>query len=226
MIQKIYLLIPRLITFIVFIICFTFIYSIFLDKSKTRKYVLFAGNMMCKIFNIHVTINGKLSEDSKILLLTPHSNILDILVVVKLGVPCFVSKIENKQIFKPFNKYIQPIYIDFSSKESKKEAIREITRRSENEKIIIFPQGRISKARFNFKDGAFIARKPIQVIHIKSDNIPTTDASLFSFINQLSLYEQNIEINILDTYYPSKDELNNVQLFKKNVIKYIKQNTS
>ena len=167
----------------------------------------------------------------------PHTSFCDVLIILKLKRPTFVSKTENQQVPLLGNilHLCKGIYVDREDKNSRQKTIEEIRNRANNgETILIFPEGTTANrtSLLQFKMGAFIPKLPVQPIIARWDAGENMDSvawawegpSPFSLvISLLTRVSTNLEITILPEYVPNAEEKANTRLFAENVSKLMCQ---
>lgn len=163
----------------------------------------------------------------------PHSSFFDILIILKLKRPTFVSKAENQYapLIGNVLRLCKGIYVNREDKNSRQKTINEIRDRANNgEQILIFPEGTCANrtALVQFKMGAFIPKLPLQPIIARWDAGDCMDAVTWSwegpdaaklFFCALTRVSTNLEISILPEYTPNNEEKANTRLFAENVSK-------
>ncbi|OTF79039.1 hypothetical protein BLA29_004019 [Euroglyphus maynei] len=166
----------------------------------------------------------------------PHSTFFDILLILKLRNPTFVSRREN--IHTPLIGNIlrlhNGIYVDRHDKDSRMATIKAIMERTieHGEHVLIFPEGTTGnrKQLLQFKLGAFLPRLPIQPVLIRYSNCfgfvqdPITwtweGPGLFRiFFQTMSCIYIDCEITIMDEYRPDHNERQDPKKFAENVAK-------
>lgn len=163
----------------------------------------------------------------------PHSSFFDILIILKLKRPTFVSKAENQYAFLIGNvlRLCNGIYVNREDKNSRLKTINEIRDRANNgEQILIFPEGTCANrtALVQFKLGSFIPGLPVQPIIVRWNAGDCLDTVTWSwegpdafklFLCALTRVSTNLEITILPEYIPNNEEKANTRLFAENVSK-------
>nr|XP_046915876.1 uncharacterized protein LOC124496402 [Dermatophagoides farinae] len=167
----------------------------------------------------------------------PHSSFFDILLILKLKNPTFVSRKENLRtpLIGNILRLYNGIYVDRHNKDSRTATIQAIMDRTINhgEHVLIFPEGTTAnrKALLQFKLGAFLPRLPIQPVLIRYENCcglqdPITwtwegPGSVRIFFNTMSCLSIDCEITIMEEYRPNDDERQDPKKFSQNVAKKI-----
>lgn len=163
----------------------------------------------------------------------PHSSFFDILIILKLKRPTFVSKAENQYAFLIGNilRLCKGIYVNREDKNSRLKTINEIRDRANNgEQILIFPEGTCANrtSLVQFKMGAFYPCLPVQPVIARWNAGDCLDTVTWSwegpdavklFICALTRISTNLEITILPEYIPNNEEKANTRLFVENVSK-------
>ncbi|CAL8080999.1 unnamed protein product [Orchesella dallaii] len=174
-------------------------------------------------------------EEAPIFVLGPHSSYFDSFVVILLGSPSIVAKMEtrNVPVFGNLVTFTQAVYVTRESKESRKEAAELIKQRAQGvyngsgmPQIYIYPEGTTGNrsSLIKFKRGAFAPGVPVQPVLIryrnKFDSVTYTFDGLsvlqtvwYSFTQFLVF----VEIEYLPVYVPNEAEKNDANLFGENV---------
>ena len=183
----------------------------------------------------HIEVEGRRakSEEAPILIIGPHSSMMDLFVFcVTSPLPTLVSAMKNARVtaFGSMSKISQPIFIQRNDPESKVKAAREMVRRANGEdtwpQMAIFPEATCTnrKALISFKHGAFAPGAPVQPVLLSYKN----DFDTFSWtvgspgtykLLWLSLCQFSIKAKItyLPVYYPSEIEKQDAFLYARNV---------
>lgn len=174
------------------------------------------------------------TEMASIIVAAPHSTFFDIILILKLKNPTFVSKIENinMPIIGNVLRLCNGIYVNRANKNSRQETVRNINERAaKGEKVLIFPEGTCTnrEALIQFKMGAFIPNLPVQPVLIRfdqaDDQVDTITwtwegpGPLRLLLHSMTRLSINCEITILPKYVPNAAEKANIQLFAHNVAK-------
>lgn len=169
-----------------------------------------------------------------IIVVAPHTSFFDVLVMMKLRNPTFVSKIENRDIFLFGNvlKLCRGIYVnrnESNSREKTKLAIRD--RALDGENVLIFPEGTCHNRAglLEYKVGAFMPGLPVTPVLVRWD-VGDVDTITWTwegpepwrvFLHALTRISINMEVSVLPTYTPSEQERSNAKLFAGNVEKWM-----
>lgn len=169
-----------------------------------------------------------------IIVVAPHTSFFDILVMMKLRNPTFVSKIENRDIFLFGNvlKLCRGIYVnreESNSREKTKIAIRD--RALDGENVLIFPEGTCHNRAglLEYKVGAFLPGLPVTPVLVRWD-AGDVDSITWTwegpepwriFLHALTRISINMEVTVLPTYTPSEQERSNAKLYAGNVEKWM-----
>ncbi|XP_027196036.2 uncharacterized protein LOC113790553 [Dermatophagoides pteronyssinus] len=163
----------------------------------------------------------------------PHSSFFDILLILKLENPTFVSRKENihTPLIGNILRLYNGIYVDRHDKNSRIATIQAIMERTSKhaEHVLVFPEGTTAnrKALLQFKLGAFLPRLPIQPVLIRYETCcgihdPITwtwegPGVLKIFFYTMSCLSIDCEITIMDEYRPNSLELQDPKKFAQNV---------
>lgn len=169
---------------------------------------------------------------STIIPIAPHSSFYDMIFMLTLNHPSFVSRSENLKapIIGNLLRLCNGIYVDRSDKNSRMATINAICERAnKNEQIMIFPEGTCTNRStlIQFKLGAFIPKLPVQPVIVRwdageQDSVSWSwegPSSLSVFLHTLTRISTNCEITIMSQYEPSKEESLHPRLFAENVSK-------
>lgn len=173
-------------------------------------------------------------EDAPILAVAPHSTYFDALAVAVMGAPSVVAKYETSSL--PFwgslIKYTQPLLVRRTDPDSRKTTVRTMKERSEKGKgwqqVLIFPEGTCTNRSclITFRLGAFTPGVPVQPVIIRYNNMLDTVTWTWEGISALrvalytmSQFAVHLSLEFLPPYSPSKEEIENPQLYANNVRK-------
>lgn len=207
-------------------------------RKQLQKLSCFLGQMCVRCVGFHtIEITGQRvsKEVAPILVVAPHSSFLDAFAIFWTGLPFFVNREENKNLlfFGKCIQFAQAIFVTREDPFSRQKTVAEIFRRVSSqepwEQFLIFPEGTTSnrKALMSFKPGGFLPGKTVQPVLIryknKHDTVSWTWDQPHGFILcfllticQLANYAQ---LEFLEPYTPSDEEVANPKLFAENVRK-------
>ncbi|ODM99013.1 Lysophosphatidylcholine acyltransferase 1 [Orchesella cincta] len=187
------------------------------------------------IWKIKETGKRATPEEAPIFVVGPHSSYFDSFVVILLGSPSIVAKLDTKDvpIFGRLVTFTQAVYVTRESKESRKQVMEALKQRAQGvfngngmPQIYIYPEGTTGNrsSLIKFKPGAFVPQVPVQPVLIRYPNV--FDAVTYTF-DGLSLKQNiwyalaqlyvNVEVEYLPVYVPSEAEKNDPNLFAENV---------
>jgi len=185
------------------------------------------------IVNVEVIGKPSNTQEAPILAVAPHSSIYDmIMFFIHKPVPSCLSRAENSSfpVAGPLGRLNQVVYVSRSDRNSRRQAVDEITKRARNgnwPQIIIFPEGTMTNTSslIKFKHGAFIPGVPVQPVFLEFNNSWDTttwscedDGKLFQLIwYSLCQFYIKAKVTYLDVYYPSLEEKDNAELYADNV---------
>ncbi|XP_064466466.1 lysophosphatidylcholine acyltransferase 1-like isoform X2 [Ornithodoros turicata] len=202
-------------------------------RDTLKPPLAFVMRLMFQCGGLSWSFKGELAKQKKapILVVGPHSSLLDGVVVLLLGGLSPVTKAASEYIpfFGTILNFIQPVYVKRNDPNSRQNTVREITRRATSKdwsQIIIFPEGTCTNRSclITFKLGAFVPGVPVQPILIRYPNElntltwtwdgPSAFKTLWITLCQL---RTNMEIEYLPVYVPSEEEKKDPQLYAENV---------
>lgn len=186
-----------------------------------------------------ISVKGKIRDDIKITVAGPHSTLLYDPIILLNGRNMSVvasAHLINTPLLGTLSKLLEPIYVDRADPIKRKNAVSMMKNRIENWKggILIFPEGCITNGRTmaNFRVGAFIFGKPVQPVLLKVNpafpcfNIAPGNWSWTGphgdiICNILAMCQPWVTFNIeyLEPYYPTEQDLANKEIFALNVQK-------
>lgn len=184
----------------------------------------------------YIKYKGKRASrrEAPIVVLAPHSSFLDAVVLISMGSPAFVSRIENSKlpICGKLINFTQPVYVRRDDPDSRQKTIQDIIDRTTSEKdwaqVLIFPEGTCTNRSclITFKQGAFYPGVPVQPVILrypnKIDTVTWTWEGPGSWeVMWLTLTRPhtNCEIEFLPVYVPSEEEKADPKLYANNVRK-------
>lgn len=244
-------LVPVRIVFIVFFLLLTWL-GCYLgqlglsDKDRAEKpltgfrrdylkpFLAFFLRLMFESGGLTYSFKGKLAsqKEAPVLVVGPHSSLLDGVVVLLLGglTPVAKAGSEDVPIFGTILNFTQPVYVKRSDPNSRQNTVREIIRRATSKdpwsQVIIFPEGTCTNRTclISFKLGAFVPGVPVQPVLIRYPNelntlIWTWDgpSALQTLWLTLCQLKTHMEIEYLPVYVPSEREKEDPKLYAENV---------
>lgn len=207
-------------------------------RQQLQKMSCFLGQMCVRCVGFHTIeiVGQRVPKDvAPVLVVAPHSSFLDAFAIFWTGLPFFVNREENKNLlfFGKCIQFAQAIFVRREEPESRQETAREISRRvcsSEPWKqFLIFPEGTTSnrKALMTFKPGGFLPGKTVQPVLIRYKNQHDTvswtwdqpHGFILCFLYTLCQPANYAQLEFMEPYTPSPDEVGNPKLFAENVRK-------
>ena len=189
----------------------------------------------------HIEVEGRRakSEEAPILIIGPHSSMMDMFVFcVTSPLPTLVSAMKNTSLtaFGRISKISQPIFIQRNDPKLKVKAAQEMERRANGKdtwpQMAIFPEATCTngKALISFKHGAFAPGAPVQPVLLSYKN----DFDTFSWtigspgtykLLWLSLCQFSIKAKItyLPVYHPNEKEKQDAFLYARNVRNFMSE---
>lgn len=173
------------------------------------------------------------SSEAPIMVVGPHSSMLDIFVIGCRSIPTALSRAENKSVpffGRIFTQAFNVIYVSRDEMASRQQAATEINRRLNSgldwPHLLIFPEGTTTnrKALLQFKHGAFSPGLPVQPVVIRYRNRMNTmvwpdhgDSVITCWFYTLCQFHNHVEMEYLPVYQPSDEEKQNPDLFAENI---------
>lgn len=203
-------------------------------RDYLKPFLAFFLRLMFESGGLTYSFKGQLAsqKEAPVLVVGPHSSLLDGVVVLLLGglTPVAKAGSEDVPIFGTILNYTQPVYVKRSDPNSRQNTVREITRRATSKEpwsqVIIFPEGTCTNRSclITFKLGAFVPGVPIQPVLIRYPNElntliwtwdgPSAFETLWLTLCQLRTH---MEIEYLPVYVPSEREKKDPKLYAENV---------
>ncbi|VDI79067.1 lysophosphatidylcholine acyltransferase / lyso-PAF acetyltransferase [Mytilus galloprovincialis] len=188
-----------------------------------------------------MTVKGKLAscKEGPIIALAPHSSYFDSLVIVYLNLSTIVVKSSTEIIplFGTLIEYTQPLYVQREDPNSRKNIMKEMTRRAKTmgewPQIIIFPEGTCTNRSclIGFKQGAFYPGVPVQPVCIRYQNSLDTytwtwegPGAFTCLWLSLCQFHNKLELEFLPVYNPNEEEKQDPTLYASNVRKKMAEN--
>ncbi|KAL5467614.1 hypothetical protein EMCRGX_G031872 [Ephydatia muelleri] len=182
---------------------------------------------------IPVTGTPAASSEAPIMVVGPHSSMLDIFAIGCRSIPTALSRAENRSVpffGRIFTQAFNVIYVSREEGGSRRQAAMEINRRLNSgldwPRLLIFPEGTTTnrKALLQFKHGAFSPGLPVQPVVIRYRNRMNTmvwpghgDRVISCLFYTLCQFHNRVEIEYLPVYMPTDEEKQNPDLFADNV---------
>eukprot|EP00746_Dinoflagellata_sp_MGD_P081441 gnl/MRDRNA2_/MRDRNA2_32396_c0_seq1.p1 gnl/MRDRNA2_/MRDRNA2_32396_c0~~gnl/MRDRNA2_/MRDRNA2_32396_c0_seq1.p1 ORF type:complete len:504 (+),score=77.18 gnl/MRDRNA2_/MRDRNA2_32396_c0_seq1:135-1646(+) len=182
-----------------------------------------------------VNVEGTIAPRTEVkLLVANHCAVIEIFVLYCIASPSFVAAVENLSypFFGGVVRASKAILVDRHDPDSKKKTLATIKQRAEDAsspQLMIFPEGTLSNHRclFKFKVGPFVPKQPVQPVLFKfpyKHFNPCWTGEAVGGIN-LSMvllrtacqFVNRLDVKILPVYRPSEEEVNDVNLFTRNV---------
>ncbi|CAN7939610.1 unnamed protein product [Ixodes hexagonus] len=214
-------------------------------RDYLKPVLAFFMRLMFESGGLTYSFKGELAKqkEAPVLIVGPHSSLLDGVVVLLLGGLTPVAKADSEHIpiFGTILNFTQPVYVKRSDPNSRQNTVHEIARRATSKdpwsQVIIFPEGTCTNRSclITFKLGAFVPGVPVQPIIIRYPNElntltwtwdgPTAFQTLWLTLCQL---RTNMEIEAsgrcfyffrgyMPVYVPSAEEKKDPKLFAENV---------
>nr|XP_034975254.1 lysophosphatidylcholine acyltransferase 2 [Zootoca vivipara] len=192
------------------------------------------GRALFFVMGFRVKVKGEVAspEEAPILTAAPHSSFFDGIVCVLAGLPSTVSRQENLSvpILGRILSALQPVVVSRVDPDSRKNTIKEITRRATSgeqwPQVLIFPEGTCTNRSclITFKQGAFIPGVPVQPVLLRYPNKLDTVTWTWQGYNfkealVLTLCQlfTKVEVEFLPVYIPSEEEKKDPVLFASGV---------
>jgi len=186
----------------------------------------------CGFWGVKVIGKQVSPEEAPILAVAPHSTFFDALAVIVMGAPSVVAKADTGSI--PFwgslIKYTQPVLVQRTDPDSRKNTVRQISERSVAGKgwqqVLVFPEGTCTNRTclITFRLGAFIPGVPVQPVIIRYNNVLDTVTWTWEGVSTwkvivytLSQVVVNMSVEYLDPCVPSQEEIEDPKLFAYRV---------
>ncbi|XP_022707718.1 lysophosphatidylcholine acyltransferase 1-like isoform X2 [Varroa jacobsoni] len=199
-------------------------------REKVRTMVFWAF----RTFLLRVELRGERARptEAPILVAGPHSSFYDfVTVIANSPVPSAVIRDETGTVvISTILRFIQPVFVKRSSKESRQTTLSEIKNRATSQEpwsqIVIFPEGTCSNGSvlLKFKQGAFSAGVPVQPVLIRYPNKLNTltwtwdgPSALKTMWLTTCQWQTRMVIEYLPVYRPSAAECKDPGLFAYNV---------
>lgn len=203
-------------------------------RDYLKPFLAFFLRLMFESGGLTYSFKGQLAsqKEAPVLVVGPHSSLLDGVIVLLLGglTPVAKAGSEDVPIFGTILNYTQPVYVKRSDPNSRQNTVREITRRATSKEpwsqVIIFPEGTCTNRSclITFKQGAFVPGVPVQPILIRYPNElntliwtwdgPSAYETLWLTLCQVRTH---MEIEYLPVYVPSEQEKKDPRLYAENV---------
>jgi lysophosphatidylcholine acyltransferase/lyso-PAF acetyltransferase len=182
------------------------------------------------------------TADAPLWVVSPHSCILDMIVVSMFHLPTYVAKreVRSTPLFGHLITHtLRTIYVARDDPSSRKQCTAEIVRRSQNReagwpKVMLFPEATThsNEVLLQFKKGAFLPGLPVQAVAIKYRNRVNSMVwgdrglnILTSLYLTLCQFHNYLEVEFLPVHRPSPDEIDSPELFAENVRAEVSQAT-
>jgi len=214
-----------------------------MDSSKPvdgwrRSLMFIVGGLLrfsCRIIGFHrVKITGEQvsQRSAPVLVAAPHTTFFDGLVVYFARIPYVISRLENLKV--PFLgnllRLSQAVLIDRDDPDSRSKTSKEIMRRVTSDEpwqqFLVFPEGTVTngKALLGFKTGAFRPGKTVQPVLVRYPNKHPVYTWAYDghpptlgFLLTMMQWSVTVELEFLEPYTPSKEEVHDANLFASNV---------
>jgi len=185
--------------------------------------------MLAAKFRIEVVDHNDSPEDHAQLYIAPHICILEPMALMRaLGHirPVAAAMTKDLPVFGKFVDAADPIYVDRGKDDGGPSVVDRLRDSIENTNYrhLIFPEGTYTNGRtlLEFKVGAFAIGKPITpVIFHFPEWVPFWNREESGFGTQLyrlaASFQTPIKIEILETYHPSQEELDDPALYAHNM---------
>ena len=134
--------------------------------------------ILLKIWNVRLTLQGQLSSERPLLLVSNHVSWLDIVVLGAVAPVCFVAKseIRNWPVFGTLAKLQRTVFVSRSNRRESGEQVSDIAKRMASRSVIVlFPEGTTT-------DGNQLA--PFKTTLFEAAKIALTNASVETAIVQ------------------------------------------
>ncbi|XP_071423595.1 lysophosphatidylcholine acyltransferase 2 [Pithys albifrons albifrons] len=186
------------------------------------------------IMGFQVKVKGKVAsvQEAPIFVAAPHSSFFDAIICTLTGMPSIVSRAENLStpVFGTILSSLQPVAVSRQDPDSRKNTVAEITKRASSQgqwpQILIFPEGTCTNRSclITFKQGAFVARVPVQPVLLrypnKLDTVTWTwqgySCKVLCLLTMCQLFTR-VEVEFLPVHVPTEEEKNDPILFAYKV---------
>jgi len=194
------------------------------------------NRIICKCFGIYnVKIVGRraLPSEAKMMVVAPHSTMLDAVVIASVGGGPGVAKgeLERTPLLGAAMRAVQTLFVHRDDKNSRQKVaamIKErISRKSSwNKQMSLFPEGTCTNrtSLIAFRRGAFEPGEPVQPVCLTweydSFDPAWTGGSpnrLRIALRSLAQWRQDVTVTFLPVYEPSEEERRTPELFTQNV---------
>ncbi|CAC5357377.1 LPCAT1_2 [Mytilus coruscus] len=205
-------------------------------KSSTEFIPIFGRRAICFFYGFqNVKVKGQPvgSDVAPILVCAPHSTFMDAFVIFYCStLPSSLSRKENSAlpILGSLIEYTQPLYVQREDPNSRKNIMKEMTRRAKTmgewPQIIIFPEGTCTNRSclIGFKQGAFYPGVPVQPVCIRYLNSLDTytwtwegPGAFTCLWLSLCQFNNKLELEFLPVYNPNEEEKQDPTLYASNV---------
>jgi 1-acyl-sn-glycerol-3-phosphate acyltransferase len=193
--------------------------------------------MLAAKFRIEVVDHNDSPEDHAQLYIAPHICILEPMALMRaLGHirPVAAAMTKDLPVFGRFVDAADPIYVERGKGDNGPSVVDRLRDSIENTNYrhLIFPEGTYTNGRtlLEFKVGAFAIGKPITpVIFHFPEWVPFWNREESGFATQLyrlaATFQTPIKIEILPTYHPSQEELDDPALYAHNMRALLSERT-
>jgi lyso-ornithine lipid O-acyltransferase len=163
-----------------------------LERFWFKSLPFFWHKRMCRLFGLHIGVQGAISKERPLLLVSNHVSWSDILVLGSLAELSFIAKdeVEDWPLFGTFATLQRTIFIDRQAKRKAGEQSQQIAQRlNAGDILVLFPEGTTSDGNriLPFKSSLFGAAKmaldgqvpdskvfiqPVSIAYTKRHGIP------------------------------------------------------
>ncbi|XP_052062194.1 lysophosphatidylcholine acyltransferase 2-like isoform X1 [Mytilus californianus] len=205
-------------------------------KTLFHKTIMYLGRAICFFYGFqNVKVKGQPvgSDVAPMLVCAPHSTFMDAFVIFYCStLPSSLSRKENSAlpILGSLIEYTQPLYVQREDPNSRKNIMKEMTRRAKTmgewPQIIIFPEGTCTNRSclIGFKQGAFYPGVPVQPVCIRYLNSLDTytwtwegPGAFTCLWLSLCQFHNKLELEFLPVYNPNEEEKQDPTLYASNV---------
>jgi len=180
-----------------------------------------------------IPVRGKCDQGARVLV-SNHTCFLDVLVLLWLCAPSFLSKqtVLTAPLLGSICRVLQVVGVDRTSKDDKGRSKAEMTRLIEDKvlpPVLVFPEGTTTRTDtlMRFKPGAFIFGVAVQPIvlhwhwtYFDIANTATTPPLLWLLQLATQVYV-NVSVDLLSTVHPDEQEVSNALHYALSVRKVI-----